>query len=416
VRPKSSPFVKRGLAVLAAAALLGTLGWALWSKPVPVEVAEVGKGPLVVTVDEEGKTRIKDVYAVSAPITGKLVRIALEAGDRVKKDVTVVAVIEPMAPPFLDVRSTRELEAQIEAAKAAVALAEAEVNQAAAELEFAESELKRAGALIGTKAISERAMERARIDADTRRAALARAKSNLEVRKRELESGQARMLGPEEQWKGEVAVGCCVNVRAPVSGRVLRLIEESERVVVAGTPVVEIGDPGDLELVVELLSVDAVKVREGAAAIVEGWGGPPLTAKVTRVEPSGFTKVSALGIEEQRVRTILKLQGGGQDGKEGGDQGADHLGHDYRVFVRIEIYETPNALRVPISALFRKRDQWTVYTLEGGRARAVAVSLGQRNTAFAEVLGGLSEGALVVLHPSDRVADGVRVSRIDEDR
>jgi HlyD family secretion protein len=416
MRPKSQPFVRRGLAVLAAAALVGALGWALWPKPVPVELAEVGKGPLVVTVDEEGKTRIKDVYAVSAPITGKLVRLALEAGDRVKKDVTVVAVIEPMAPPFLDVRSTRELEAQIEAAKAAVALAEAEVNQAAAELEFAESELKRAAALIGTKAISERAMERAKIDADTRRAALARTRSNLEVRKRELESGQARMLGPEEQWKGEVAVGCCVNVRAPANGRVLRLIQESERVVVAGTPVVEIGDPSDLEIVVELLSVDAVKVREGATAIVDGWGGQPLTAKVTRVEPAGFTKVSALGIEEQRVRTILRLQAAGQGGGQSGEHGADHLGHDFRVFVRIKVYEAPDALRVPISALFRKRDQWTVYVVERGRARAAPVRIGQRNTAFAEVLGGLSEGAVVVLHPSDRVADGVRVTRTNEER
>jgi HlyD family secretion protein len=412
MRPKSSPLVKRGLAVLVVAALAGALGWALWPKPVPVELAEVSKGPLVVTVDEEGKTRIKDVYAVSAPITGKLVRLALEAGDRVKKDVTIVAVIEPMAPPFLDVRSTRELEAQIEAAKAAVALAEAEVNQAAAELEFAESELKRAAALIGTKAISERAMERAKIDVDTRRAALARAKSSLEVRKRELESGQARLISPEEQWKGEVAVGCCVNVRAPASGRVLRLIQESERVVVAGTPVVEIGDPENLELVVELLSADAVKVREGATAIVEGWGGAALTAKVTRVEPAGFTKVSALGIEEQRVRTILKLQASGQ----GGDTSADQLGHDYRVFVKIKVYEAPNALRVPISALFRRRDQWTVYTVERGRARAVPVKLGQRNTAFAEVLVGLAEGAVVVLHPSDRVADGARVGRTNEDR
>lgn len=412
MRPQSHPFAKRGLIVLALAGLVGALAWALWPKPVLVELAEVRKGPLVVTVDEEGKTRIKDVYSVSAPITGKLVRLALEAGDRVKKDVTVVAVIEPMAPPFLDVRTTRELEAQIEAAKAAVALAEAEVHQATAELEFAESELKRAAALIGSKAISERAMERARIDVDTRRAALARAKSNLEVRKRELESGQARLIGPEEQWKGEVAAGCCVNVRAPASGRVLRLIQESERVVVAGTPVVEIGDPENLELVVELLSVDAVKVREGATASVEGWGGPHLTAKVTRVEPAGFTKVSALGIEEQRVRTILKLENSSQ--LEG--LGAGQLGHDFRVFVKIRVYEAPNALRVPISALFRKRDQWTVYTVEGGRARSVAVKLGQRNTQFAEVLGGLAEGATVVLHPSDRVADGVRVSRTNEDQ
>ena len=169
-------------------------------------------------------------------------------------------------------RTLRELEAQVEAGKAAVALAEAEIRQAESELEFAESELTRARALIRNKTISERAHERARIDVDTRRAAVARAKSNLEVRKRELESGQARLIAPDEAWKGEVPVGCCVTVRAPVSGRVLRLIQESERVVLAGTPLVDIGDPENLELMVEYLSTDAVKVREGAKALRRGLG------------------------------------------------------------------------------------------------------------------------------------------------
>jgi len=394
--------IKRGLLAAGAALLFLALAWALWPKPVMVEFAELQKGPLVVTVDEEGKTRIKDVYSVSTPITGKLVRLSLEAGDRVQKDATTVAIIEPMAPAFLDVRATRELEAQLQAAKAAVALAEAEVNQATAELEFAKSELKRAEALIRSKAISDRALERARIDGDTRQAALAKAKANLEVRKRELESAQARLIGPEEAWKGEVPAGCCVTVRAPVSGRVLRLIQESERVIVAGTPLIEIGDPDNLEIVVELLSVDAVKVREGAVASVQGWGGTPLVAKVTRIEPAGFTKVSALGIEEQRVRTILKLAADAQT--------ADRLGHEFRVFVKISVYETSNALRVPISALFRQRGQWSVYTVERGRARAMQIDIGQRNTSFAEVLTGLSEHAIVILHPNDRVGDGVRVA------
>jgi HlyD family secretion protein len=284
--------MKRGLILAAAIALAGALAWAMWPKPVAVDFAQVGKGPLLVTVDEEGKTRIKDVYTVSAPISGKLVRLSLEAGDRVKKGVTAVAIIEPNAPPFLDVRSQRELEAQIEAAKAAVALSEAEVRQAQSELQFAESELTRARALMRSKTISERAMERAQIDVDTRTATLARARAGLEVRKRELDSAQARLTTPEEAWKGEVPVGCCVTVRAPVSGRVLRLIQESERVVLAGTPLVEVGDPDKLEIVVEYLSVDAVKVREGAKATVEGWGGPALAANVIRVEPAGFTKVS----------------------------------------------------------------------------------------------------------------------------
>lgn len=393
--------IKRGLVVAGAAALCLGLAWALWPKPITVEVAELRKGSLLVTVEEEGKTRIKDVYTVSAPITGKLVRLSLEAGDRVKKDVSPVAIIEPMPPAFLDVRARRELEAQIEAAKAAVVLSEAEVNQAAAEFEFAQNELKRAQTLSRSKTISERALERARIDTDTRQASLARAKASLDVRKRELESAQARMIGPEEAWKGEVPAGCCVTVSAPVSGRILRLIQESERVVAAGTPLVEIGDPENLELVVELLSVDAVKVREGAMATVEGWGGAPLAAKVTRIEPAGFTKVSALGIEEQRVRTILKLQNA--------EAVADRLGHEFRVFVKINIYESRAALRVPISALFRKRDQWTVYAVERGRARALPVEIGQRNTSFAEILKGVSEGALVILHPSDRIMDDVRI-------
>ncbi len=408
MRLPPTPLIKRGLIVCALAALLGTIAWAMWPKPIAVELAELRKGPLLVTVDEEGKTRIKDVYSVSAPITGKLIRLALLAGDRVKKDVTAVAIIEPTAPPFLDVRVTRELESQIEAGKAAVALAEAEVNSAAAELEFAENELTRARALSRSKTISERALERTRIDADTRRALLARAKAGLEVRKRELESARARLTAPEEAWKSEVPAGCCVTVRAPVSGRVLRLIQESERVVTAGTPLVEIGDPANLELVVELLSVDAVKVREGATATIEAWGGAPLAARVTRVEPAGFTKVSALGIEEQRVRTILQVQAAGD--------AADRLGHEFRVLAKINVYEARNAVRVPISALFRKRDQWTVYAVEQGRARAVPVEIGQRNTSFAEVLKGLSEGAMVVLHPSDRIVEGARVVPVVTDR
>ena len=395
--------IKRGLIVLGVAGLIGALVWALWPTPVLVDVAEIRKGPLIVTVDEEGKTRIKDVYTVSAPITGKLVRLSLEPGDRVKKDMTIVANIEPMAPAFLDVRATRELEAQLEAGKASVALAEAEINQAAAELQFAQSELGRAQSLIKTKTISERALERARIDVDTRQASLTRAKANLDVRKRELESARARLISPEEAWKGEVPVGCCVTVRAPVDGRVLRLIQESERVVVVGTPLLEIGDPDNLELVVDLLSVDAVKVIEGAMASIDGWGGTPLIAKVTRVEPAGFTKVSALGIEEQRVRTILTLQNA--------PEFSHRLGHEFRVFAKITIHQSPNALRVSISALFRKGETWAVYVIERDRARAVPVEIGQRNAGFAEVLKGLPEGTAVILHPSDRIVDGVSVMR-----
>jgi HlyD family secretion protein len=392
---------KRGLIALGIAGVGVAFVWALWPKPIAVEVAQIRRGPLLVTVEDEGKTRIKDVYTVSAPITGKVVRLSLDAGDRVKKDASTVAIIEPMAPAFLDVRTQRELEAHVEAAKAGVTLAEAETNQAAAELEFAQSELQRAHTLMRSKTISERTLERARIDVETRQASLARAKASREVRKRELESAQARLIAPEEAWKGEVPAGCCVTVKAPVSGRVLRVLQESERVIAVGTPLIEIGDPDNLELVVDLLSADAVKVAEGAVAAIDGWGGTPLSAKVTRVEPAGFTKVSALGIEEQRVRTILKLQGS--------SEGADRLGHEYRVFVRIGVYEAPSALRVPISALFRRGERWAVYVVENGRTRVAIIAIGHRNAAFAEVLSGLAEGAFVVLHPSDRVHENTRV-------
>jgi HlyD family secretion protein len=187
-----------------------------------------------------------------------------------------------------------------------------------------------------------------------------------------------------------------------VSGRVLRVLQESEKVVATGTPLVEVGDPGNLEILVELLSADAVKVRVGASARVEAWGGPPVAAQVVRVEPAGFTKVSALGIEEQRVRTILELRGSAE--------ALPRLGHDYRVFVKITVYEVRDALRVPISALFRRADRWAVFVVEGGRARATSIDIGHRNSNFAEVARGLSPGAAVVLHPSDRITDGVRVA------
>lgn len=393
---------KRGLLGIGAGLLVLLLVWALWPKAVVVESAEIRKGRLLVTVDEEGKTRIKDVYTVSAPITGKVVRVMLETGDSVKKDASIVASIEPTAPPFIDVRAARELEAQIEAHKAARALAQAELTQAASELEFAESELKRAQTLMNTKTIPERTLERARIDVDTRKAALARAEANLEVRKRELESVQARTTAPEEAWKGEVPVGCCVTVRAPANGRVLRIIQESERVVAAGTPLIEIGDPANLEIIVDLLSADAVKVRDGGTASIEAWGGSPLAATVTRIEPAGFTKISALGIEEQRVRTILKLKGAGPD--------AARLGHEFRVMAKISIYDSADTLRVPISALFRSQGEWSVFAIERGRARLTAIEIGQRNSEFAEVLKGLNPGARVILHPSDRVANATRVT------
>lgn len=403
VRRTSLTGKRLGLAA-AAAGLMAMIGWALWPKPVGVDMATVTSGPMAVQVEEEGKTRIRDVFVVSAPQSGTMLRSPLLAGDGVEKDKTIVAILQPMTPPFLDMRARLEATAQADAAEAGVRLAEAELAQARSELTFAESELSRAKSLIRTNAISARTLERSTLDVSVRKAAVAKAEANLIVKQREFDSARARLIAPsDDPHAGPFATGCCIEVKSPESGRVLRVLHTSEQVVQVGTPLLEVGNPLSKEIVVELLSTDAVKVREGAVATIDGWGGPQrLSGTVRRVEAAGFTKVSALGIEEQRVRVVIDLQ-------PGADAGAN-LGHDYRVFVRIRVWESASALQVPIGALFRQGGRWSVFKVEAGRAKPVTIDVGQRNAEFAEVVAGLTAGDRVVLHPSDRVVDGGRVS------
>lgn len=385
-------------AVLAAAAVV-----TLRPKPVGVDIAAVTTGPMTVLVEEEGRTRVRQVYTVSSPIAGRVLRTALDAGDAVVKDETVVAVIQPTDPPFLDARSRLEVEAQVAAATAAVELARAELRQAEAELTFAETDLQRNERLSRSGTVAERILQKAKLETETRRAAATRAKAQVDLRQRELDGVRARLLGPQTPFDHpDTGPTCCVSLRAPMSGRILKRIHESEKVVAAGTPLVEIGDVGDIEIVVELLSTDAVKVRAGAPARITGWGGgQELHAVVRRVEPGGFTKVSALGIEEQRVRVLLDLSPG---------TGAGTLGHDYRVFVGITTWYADDALRVPLSAIFRKGAEWAVFVAKEGRARSTTIGIGQRNADFAEVTRGLKADDAVILHPSDRVTDGVRIA------
>ncbi len=395
---------RRRFAVSAAVLIiLGALYYALRPAAVPVDTAAITRGALTVAVEEEGKTRIKDVFIVSAPITGRVQRSPLEVGDAVEKNITPVAAIEPSPPPFLDLRSQIELEAMIKASRAAVDLARAEIVQIKAELDFAQKELERAKSLSARDIVTQRALERARTDVETRKAALARAEANLTVQERALESIKARSIGPEGSLVERYGQTCCLTVTSPVSGRVLEIYKKSEQIVPQGTPLVEIGDPANLEIVVELLSADAVRVTEGAPAIITAWGGPDLAAKVTRVEPTGFTKVSALGIEEQRVRVLLDLE------KPPAEEGSKRLGHGYRVFVRVTIHAIRDALLVPLGALFRHKDAWAVYVDDGGTAELRLIEIGHRDTARAEVTKGLQKGERIVLHPSDRVVGGVRI-------
>jgi HlyD family secretion protein len=386
--------------VLAFAVLAG-LVYAFWPRPVPVDLGEAARGPLVVTVDEEGETRVRDVFVLSAPVTGRLRRIEGEAGDEVVAGETVVARIETADPSFLDVRSESQARAAVQAAKAASALAQAELEEARAELDFAQAELSRARRLIRTETISQRALDDAERVFKTRKAAVTTAQAALGMREFELAQARAQLVSPA-QTRELHGVCECVDIRAPVSGRILRLLHESEAVVEMGEPLVEIGNPGDLEIVADLLSSDAVKIEPGQRVAIEEWGGPsPLAGVVRRVEPYGFTKVSALGIEEQRVNVVIDFSDPGERWRR--------LGHGYRVEVRVVLWEGREVLKVPLTALFRDGERWAVFVVDEGRARMRSVVLDHRSGLEAEIVSGLREGEQVVLHPSDRILEGVYV-------
>jgi HlyD family secretion protein len=382
-------------------AIMGALVWFGWPKPIAADLATVAATDMVVTVDEDAKTRVRHVYTVSAPVAGKVLRTTRHVGDQVTADETVVAAMEPMRPGFHDLRTHEELRATLTAAEAAVQLAEAEIRRMEAGLEFSRSELVRAQQLIKSDAISVKALDRAKFDVQTNEAALASAKAQLEVRRSERAMAAARLMDPIAIQDTQPAM-CCIQIRAPVSGRVLRIPQESEAVVQPGTPLIDIGDPQDLEIVADLLSQDAVRVQPGADVAIENWGGPPLRGQVVRVEPGGFLKVSALGIEEQRVRVIVDFTDPPTSWAA--------LGHDFRVVVRINIWSGKSVTAVPVSALFRAGDAWAVFVAREGRAATQTVQIGHRNNRVAEVVAGLSPGDRVIVHPNDRIADGVRVA------
>ena len=381
------------LAVAAAA-------WALRPQPVPVDLAVIGSGPLEVTVEDEATTRIREVYTVSAPVGGKTQRSPRHVGDIVEAGETILAVIQPGDPGFLDIRTQRVSEAQIEATRAAIDLAEAQVRQAQAQLDFARSDLDRAMELARRETISQRALDQARFEVATAESGLASAEATLEVRRRELASAEAGLIQPG--GPATESATCCINVMAPIDGQVLRVLVESEQVVQAGAPLIEIGNPGDLEVVVDLLSRDAVRVEPGAEARITGWGGgEEFAARVVRVEPSAFTKVSALGIDEQRVRTIVAFTDD--------SQALRRLGHNYRVVAQIAVWQGEDVVTVPLGALFRDGDSWAVFVAENGAAALRRVEIGERNMRQAQIISGLGVGEQVILHPSDRIIDGAAV-------
>jgi HlyD family secretion protein len=356
---------------------------------VPVETATVSRGLLRVTVDEEGKTRIQQRYQLSAPVTGRLRRVELKPGAKVAAGATV-AVIDPVPPPLLDARTRSMLEARRDAAAA-------QLDKARATRAYAAKELNRISRLHTEGTVSDQELEGAQwrdLSADRE---LAAAESAL----REAEAELARFeLAPVETAMGQPA-----EVQSPTNGQVLRVFEESARIVTAGTPLLEVGDPTDLEVVIEVLSRDAAAIRPGTRILLEQWGGePPLEAVVRLVEPAGFLKVSALGVEEQRVNVIADIVTP-LDQRPG-------LGDNFRVEGRIVTSDNPDVLKVPTGALFRRGSDWAAFALRNGRAKTVPVRIGAMSATEAEVLGGLSAGDEVIVYPGDRVKEGLRVKPI----
>jgi HlyD family secretion protein len=396
-------WIKRIAAIGVAVLVVGAALYALMPKPVPADIAVVDRGPLEVTIDEEGIARIRDVFRVSAPVAGRVERLPVEVGDRVYRGTSAVASLHPVDPSFLDLRARRELEAAVEAARAAVSLAEAEMNGTTAAERLAESDLLRAEKLAKVGAISERAFEKAATDVDTAKAQVEQAKATLALRQSELVSAEARLIEPDQEVAVPSRDACCMIVRAPEDGVVLTLLSQSEQVVPAGTPLLEIGDPKEMEIIVHLLSSDAANVKVAALARLDEWGGGTLAARIRRVDPAAYTKVSALGIEEQRVDAILDLVDPYEAWKK--------LGHDFRVMVHIVSWRGDDVVRVPLGALFRRGNDWSVYRLVNGRAVVTKIEIDHRNARSAEVVKGLAAGDAVVLHPSDRVADGVAIEK-----
>lgn len=428
--------------LVALAAVAGLL-YSLRPQPIEVDIAEVTRGPLAVSVNDDGVTRIRERYVVSTPLAGRLLRVTYDVGDSVVAGQTVLARMQPTDPSLLDPRAVAQAEARVKAAERGLQAAKAELAKAEAAVDYAEQELGRLRKLQPSAAISETELQQAEFAYRARSEEARAAAFQVDIARYELELQQAALLltaseasaaanrepdaatgetppneaspaeeaspveeaSPAEQaasisaQRGETQL----RILAPITGRVLRLYQESSAVLTAGSPLMELGDPADLEIVVDALSQDAVRIEAGDPVLLENWGGDqPLRGRVRRVEPSGFTKVSALGVEEQRVNVIIDLLE--SDRRQG------LLGDGFRVDARIVIWQDDNVLRVPASALFRVAGRWHVFRVVDGTAQRTPVEIGRNNGLQAQVLEGLAEGDRVIMHPGDAVQEGSKVA------
>jgi HlyD family secretion protein len=393
----------RSIIGLIAVVVIAAIFFALRTPPIDVDVAKAVKAPLIVTIDDEGETRIRDVYLVAAPISGELQRIALEPGDPVVAGQTVVARIMPSQPDFLNPRSEAETRSQIQGLQARVESAQARIAQAQADSKLSAANFERIAAIYDRGFATRTAYDAARAARDSSEARLAEARGERENARFALRAARARLMAPSSRDSGAKAL----DIRSPESGSVLRLVQESETTITAGSTIMELGDPSDIEIVTDLLSSDAVKIKPGSEVLIDQWGGgKPLKGRVQRIEPYGFTKISALGVEEQRVNVIIDFVDPCSAYKA--------LGHGYRVIVRVIEWSGEDVLQVPISALFRDKGQWSVFVMRNGRAVLVPVKVGRMNDEHAQIVEGIDSGASVILHPSEKIEEGTSVSLRDE--
>lgn len=379
--------------------IVASLGYvAFRTEPIPVDLHAVERGSMQVTINADGKTRIREIYEIATPITGTVLRLPVRVGDQVKADETIVAVVEPSSSDLLDTRTRVQAEAAVREAEAGLHQARSLVLEAEENYTLAEKEYDRALVLAERGVASVTRLEHAEQQLGIKHAALTAANSGLEMRKSALDRTRAALLEPagSQSQIGEV---CCVQIRSPADGFVLDVAAVSERPVSSGAKLMSIGQPNDLEIVADLLSSDAVRIRPGSKAIVDRWGGDDiLEAVTTRVEPSAYTKVSALGIEEQRVDVLFDIV-------SVPEKWAD-LGDGFSVFLRVVEWEGEGVLTVPVSSIFQTEDGWAVYVFENSVARLKNIKTGKRNETVIQVLEGLNEGERVITYPSEQIVDG----------
>jgi HlyD family secretion protein len=389
--------LRRALPWLGALALLALIVWGLWPKPVVVETGVAARSALTVRVSEEGKTRVRNRYIVAAPVAGKMRRVPLKPGDPVEAGNTLLTSIDPVATPLLDPRARVQAEAAVSMHEASRKRAVESLSAARAALTLAEADRDRMRSVKRDGSVSESDRDRMETDASIKAAEVRAAEFAMQVIDYELAQARAVLERP-----GINTAGNLVEVKSPVSGRVLKVMQESETVVSPGMAILEIGDPADIEIEAEILSRDAVAIQPGDSVEIDQWGGDsPLKGRVRRVEPAAFTKISALGVEEQRVIVLSDLI----DPPEA----ARALGDRYRVEVRVAVWHADDVLAVPAGALFREGNAWKTYIYQNGRARVTTVEAGHSDGRFTEVLSGLKAGDRLLLHPPDTVGDGTRV-------